>query len=302
MIDRRGARAPTVQSVSSVRRGVAEHPIASFLIIGNGVYVAIALTPPLREAEIWFELPLFATLGTILGVGLAAFLVTAAADGRAGAVDLLRRCLRWRVPLRWYAIALLVLPAATTLIALAIYGTEALESPPEGWLHVLGVVLGVFVLQLILFQFAEEAGWTGFFQERLSSRYTPLKLSAVVAFFWAVWHVPDFFVDEGFGVEQVVTSLVFLAIEFVLLFFARVLIVWMYERTGRSVFLVIVFHAGFDATISELSRELIPDSDAVRFILVNGVIVAAAAVVIFVTRGRLAARRDDVMRPAATPT
>jgi hypothetical protein len=69
-----------------MRRVVAEHPIVSFLIIGYGVYVAIALTPALREAELWFELPLFGSLGSIFGVGLAAFLVTAAADGRAGVV------------------------------------------------------------------------------------------------------------------------------------------------------------------------------------------------------------------------
>jgi membrane protease YdiL (CAAX protease family) len=287
--------------MSGVRRVVADRPLAAFLIIGYAVYVAAALTPTLRETELWFELPLFGVLGGIFGVGLAAFLVTAAADGRAGVRDLLRRSLRWRVPVRWYAIALLVVPAATTLIALAIYGTEAVESPPDGWPHVLGVVLGVFVLQLILFQLAEEIGWTGFFQDRLRGRYTPLKLSAVVAFFWAVWHLPDFFVDEGFGVEQLIASLVFLVIEFVLLFFARVLIVWMYERTGRSVFLVAVFHAGFNATISELSRELIPDSDAVRFIVVSGVIFVAAGAVIFVTRGRFGHGRDEVVQPAANP-
>jgi uncharacterized protein len=286
----------------SAKRVVAAHPLAAFLIIGNVVYVAIALTPPLRETEIWFELPLFGSLGTIFGVGMAAFLVTAATDGRVGIRDLVRRSLRWRVPVRWYLFAVLAIPAATTLIALSIYGTEALESPADGWLHVLGVVLGVFVLQLILFQLAEEIGWTGFFQERLRGLYGPLKLSAVVAFFWAVWHMPDFFVDEGWGAEQVVSTLVFLVVEFVLLFFARVVIVWIYEGTGRSVLLVALFHAGFDATISELSRELIPGSNAVRFLIVTCVVVLAAGTVIVLTRGRLSQGRDDVIRPATAPT
>lgn len=284
------------------QRVVAAHPLAAFVLIGNAVYVAVALTPPLRETEIWFGLPLHGSLGTILGVGVAAFLVTAATEGRAGVDDLLRRSLRWRVPARWYPIAVLVVPAATTLIALAIYGTEALESPADGWPHVLGVVLGVFVLQLILFQLAEEIGWTGFFQEQLHGRYGPLKLSAVVAFFWAVWHVPDFFVDEGWGAEQVVLALVFLVVEFVLLFFARVLIVWLYYRTGRSVLLVAVFHASFDATISELSRELIPGSNAVRFLVVTCVVVLAAGAVIFATRGRFGQGRDDVRRPETIAT
>ena len=41
-----------------------------------------------------FDLPLFGAVGTILGVGLAAFVVTGAADGWSGATDLARRTLR----------------------------------------------------------------------------------------------------------------------------------------------------------------------------------------------------------------
>ena len=53
-----------------------------------------------------------------------------------------------------------------------------------------------------------------------------------------------------------------------MLFFARVLIVWLYSRTGRSVLLVGIFHASFDATITKLSREIAPGSDGVRFLIV----------------------------------
>jgi hypothetical protein len=57
-----------------------------------------------------------------LGAGLAAFLVTVALSGRAGVADLGRRSLRWRVPLRWYLIALFSVPIGATLISLVIYG------------------------------------------------------------------------------------------------------------------------------------------------------------------------------------
>ena len=83
----------------SAKRVVADHPVAAFLIIGNGVSLASALTPPLVEAEVLpFDLPLFGSLGTILGVGPPAVVVTAATDGRAGVDDLVRRSVRWRVP------------------------------------------------------------------------------------------------------------------------------------------------------------------------------------------------------------
>ena len=61
-------------------------------------------------------------VGTILGVGLAAFVVTGAADGWSGVADLARRALRWRVPVRWYAITLLGVPVAATVVAIAVYG------------------------------------------------------------------------------------------------------------------------------------------------------------------------------------
>jgi uncharacterized protein len=283
----------------SVRRLVADHPIAAFLVVGNAVAWAFAVSP-VADKEIWLERPLYASLGTIFGVGLAAFLVTAVADGRAAVVDLLRRTFRWRVPARWYLIALLGVPAATTVIAASFYGADAFDSPAGGWAHLLGVLVAAFVIQLVLFQLAEEVGWTGFFQERLHHRYSALRLTAVVAFFWAVWHVPDFFVDEGWGLEQAISAVVFFAIEFVLLFFARALIVWLYYRAGRSVLVVAVFHASFDATISDLSSQLIPDSDAVRFIILNAVIVVGGAAVIVAARGRFANRCDDV-RPLTTP-
>jgi uncharacterized protein len=41
-----------------------------------------------------------------LGPMLAAVVLTAVEDGRAGLRDLVSRMARWRVPLRWYAAAL----------------------------------------------------------------------------------------------------------------------------------------------------------------------------------------------------
>jgi len=57
------------------------------------------------------------SIATIFGVALPAFLVTAAAEGRAGVRDLLGRCLRWRVGARWYAVALLGFLGVMVLLA-----------------------------------------------------------------------------------------------------------------------------------------------------------------------------------------
>ena len=175
------------------------------------------------------------------------------------------------------------------------------ESPPDGWPEALAEVAALFVIQLVLFQLAEEIGFTGFLQDRWQDRFSPLRLTAYVAFFWALWHVPDHFGEEGWGLEQLVAAPIVLVIEFVSLFFARALFVWLYARTGRSVLLVAVMHASFDASISELSHDVVPGSNAVRFLLFSGVIVLAGTAVIVLTRGRFANGHDD-LRPVTTPT
>jgi membrane protease YdiL (CAAX protease family) len=283
-----------------LQRAVARRPVAAFLLMAIGALLVAAAIPPLTATDIPpFDSPLFGVVGGILGVGLGAFVVTGIAEGRAGVVDLTRRTLRWRVPVRWYLFALFFVPVAGSLLGLAIYGPEALESPPDGWPEALGEVVALFVMQLVLFQLAEEIGFTGFLQDRWQDRFSALRLTVYVAFFWALWHVPDHFGEEGWGLEQLVSAPIIFVIEFVSLFFARALFVWLYARTGRSVLLVAVMHASFDASISELSYDVVPGSNAVRFLIFSAVIVVTATAVIVLTRGHFASRRN--VRPVTTP-
>jgi hypothetical protein len=152
-------------------------------------------------------------------------------SGRAGVADLVRRSVRWRVSVRWYLIAPLPVPVGATLISLAIYGPGALAAPAGGWPRAFAEVAAVFVLQLVLFQLAEKIGFTGFLQHHWQDRYNPLKLTLYVALLWAVWHVPDHFAEEGWGMEALISAPVVFAIGFVSLFFARALFVWFYNRT-----------------------------------------------------------------------
>ena len=62
-----------------------------------------------------------------------------------------------------------------------------------------------------------------------------MKLALYVALLWAVWHIPDHFAVEGWGIEALISAPVVFAIEVVSLFFARALFVWFYNRTGSSV-------------------------------------------------------------------
>jgi membrane protease YdiL (CAAX protease family) len=267
---------------------IARHPVVAFMVIGLGGYFVTAAIPPIVNAQVLpFDLPLHGVLGGVLGVGVGAFLVTGALAGREGVVDLARRSLRWRVPVRWYLVALFTVPVGATLISLVIYGSKALAAPAGGWPRALAEVAGVFLLQLMLFQLAEEIGFTGFLQHHWQDRYHPMKLTLYVALLWAVWHLPDHFAEEGWGVEALISAPIVFAVEFVSLFFARALFVWFYNVTAFSVLLVAIFHASFDGAFNQLSHDVVPASSTARFLIFSAVIVLAATTVIIATKGQL---------------
>ena len=283
-----------MNALSAAHRGVGRHPVLAFMVISLGVGFLTAAIPPIVDSEILpFGLPLHGVVLS-LGAGLAAFLVTAALAGRAGVADLTRRSVRWRVPLRWYLIALLSVPIGATLISLAIYGPRALAAPSGGWPRALAEVAAAFVMQLLLFQLAEEIGFTGFLQHHWQDRYHPMKLTLYVALLWAVWHLPDHFAVEGWGIQALISAPVIFAIEVVSLFFARAIFVWFYNRTGFSVLLVAIFHASFDASINQLSDDVVPGSNTTRFLIFSAVIIVFALAVIIATKGQLGRRQAAV--------
>ena len=157
---------------------VKRHPLIAFFVL------AYALTwwvyPLLRFS------PLIGLLG-LFGPALAAIVVTAVTDGRRGVMALLKRTVRWRVPLPWYLVAL-GLPAALALLAAGLYvllgpGT----SIQLGRLSVLDFVL-------ILLVAGEELGWRGYALPKLLETRSPLAASLIIGVVWGLWHLPTFFI------------------------------------------------------------------------------------------------------------
>jgi uncharacterized protein len=285
-------RAPWATSWSSVRQVVARHPVAAFLVICYAVTWAVAVPWFRTRTDILpFDLPMWGSIGTIFGVALAAFLVVAATDGQAGVRDLARRSLRWRVGVRWYLVALLGLPIAVLVGATALFGSAPLNALAGNWQLLLTVVLPVLLLQFALFNLAEEIGWTGFLQARLQDRHGPLKASLIVTAPFALFHLPDLFTQFGLA-----SALVFLPILAVMHLFARVVIMWLYNTTGRSVLLVGLFHATFNATLVA-GEEFIPGPAGTTLVIATGIIVVAAVALVMATRGRLSYQPKPATQP-----
>jgi hypothetical protein len=134
---------------------VAQHPVASFLVMVFAVTYSIALVPFLTQRAILpFDVTLWAPLAHLFGVALPAFLVVAAMHGRAGVRNLARRSFRWRVGPHWYFVALLGLPIAVVLCASALFGLAPLNALVDKW-----PLLFTLVLPMLLFRVVVLNAW-----------------------------------------------------------------------------------------------------------------------------------------------
>ena len=143
--------------------------------------------------------PLFALGGPVflLGVfapGLVALVLTAWEGGSPAVGGLLRRILRWRVGLRFYAFALLLMPLIKVAVAVlhrALVGTW----PPFGDLR--PQVLVIATVLSTVGQAGEELGWRGYLLPRLTAWTGLASASLIVGAVWAAWHLPLFFMPRA---------------------------------------------------------------------------------------------------------
>jgi uncharacterized protein len=285
---------------SALRRLVAHHPVAAFLVMVYSVNCAVALVPLLRRRDILpFDLAPYDSLGHIFGVALPAFIVVAAMHGRAGVRDLARRSLRWRVGVQWYLVALLGVPVATVLCASVIFGLAPLNALVEKWRLLLTVVLPQLMLLIVFYNVAEEVGWTGFLQASLQDRHGPLKASVIVTLPFALFHLPGWMVEFELGLAQLHLALLLTGIFGVSQLFGRVVIMWLYNNTNYSVLLVGMFHASFNVTTSAFGSAFIPVPTGSTFLIAAPVLAAAAVLIAVFTRGRLSYRPERAAQPAA---
>jgi membrane protease YdiL (CAAX protease family) len=281
----------------ALRRLVARHPVAAFLVMVYTVNTAVALSPLLTRRDILpFGLAPYDSLGHILGVALPAFLVVAAMHGRAGVRDLARRSLRWRVGVRWYLIALLGVPIGVVLGASVIFGLAPLNALVEKWQLLLTVVLPQLWLLILFYNVAEEVGWTGFLQARLQERHGPLKASVIVTLPFALFHLPGWMVEFELGLAQLHIALLLTGFFGVSQLFGRVVIMWLYNNTNYSVLVVGMFHSSFNVTTSAFGP-FIPVPDGSTFLIAAPVVAVAAVLIVVFTRGRLSYKPEHESQP-----
>ncbi|MCE7985001.1 MAG: CPBP family intramembrane metalloprotease [Caldilinea sp. CFX5] len=302
----RPAAATHHEQRSTLSRLVARHPVTAYLVLAF-TFAWATLVPLLLSQQgfgvLPIELPvkLFNALASFVGLALPAFLVTAAIGGRAGVQDLLQRSLRWQVGIQWYLIALLGLFVAVIVAALPFVGLVPLAMVAQKWMLLFTVFLPGVVVPFLSINLPEEVAWTGFLQAQWQTRHGPLWASIMVAPFFALIHLPAYFVagwmsDEPIPLTQFPTLLLQIGLTAVFAIFFRLLIMWLYNGTGGSVLIVGLFHSAFNMiTGQQITPFFIPGPTASWLNLFVVLVTMVVAVLItIVTKGRLAYKSAPV--------
>jgi membrane protease YdiL (CAAX protease family) len=296
------ATGPTNHVVQLMR----QHPLLFYFLIAYAfswtyeVLVFGVLHTPINA--LWLINALW-NMPLSLGPTLAAFLMTAVMQGRAGIVQLLRRYVLWRVGIPWYLLVLpgvLVLMLLTYLLlpgAFSAFRPLALASPGY-WLPFLIVYVVVLIAGGPL---GEEPGWRGFALPRLEQRSGPLVGTLVLGVLWGLWHLPllllvpanqpGFTGTGGTGFFNTLVSIVM----FVIMVMAMAYVfTWVFNNTRGSLLLAILLHATINTAsimLPYLFRPL-PQTGSLLFGLGQLLVwVVLAVLIITTTRGRLSYQR-----------
>lgn len=178
----------------------------------------------------------------------------------------------------WY-IPILLLPPLISALAYALMRWQGMPLPdPETPL----LMAPVFFIVFFVFGIGEELGWTGYMIDPLQKRWGALTASVLLGLVWAIYHlIPD--LQNGQTADWILWHRAGTVV-------TRILMVWIYTNTGRSVFAAILFH-----TMDNLSWAFFPNygSHYDPFIVSTLTCLAALAVVIG-WEGKTFARRRFV--------
>jgi membrane protease YdiL (CAAX protease family) len=163
----------------------------------------------------------------------------------------------------WLAPALLLMPAVF-LAAHWLRGLAGAEAPIPPY-SALGTA-GLFAFFLVA-ALGEELGWMGYAIDPLRARFGILGGTLVLGFVWALWHVP--------ALELTGPKPEWLAFWCLFTVTSRVLIVWIYDNAGRSVFAAALFHTSMNLSNVMLGDDVHPFWTAPIVAAIAAVIAAA---------------------------
>ncbi|MGF1472294.1 MAG: CPBP family intramembrane glutamic endopeptidase [Rubrobacteraceae bacterium] len=238
--------------MTDIRTFVERYPVATYFVLAfaiSWVGILILAGPGGISANSEPSEALVPLLypAMLLGPGVAGVLLTGLVSGRAGLRDIFASLTRWRVGVRWYAVALLTTPLLVTVVLLGLSLTSPRFLPGILTTDNLLPVLLVGIVAGLMVGIFEEIGWTGFAVPRLRLRYGVLGTGIIVGLVWGAWHFPLFFWGSGTTSGAVPLVLFLAVLLFTWLPAFRVIMVWVYDRTG-SLPVTVLMHTSLVAS------------------------------------------------------
>ena len=163
---------------------------------------------------------------------VAALVVIGITDGRGGYRALGARMIRWRVGWTWWAVALGLPLAVLTIATLAnvtIWGAPAPVLAGIGF-GAMAMNFAVRFVNPLDGPLGEEPGFRGYALPQLQSRRSPLASSVILGLIVSLWHLP------------LVTTGQLAPIGLLVTFAITLVYTWLFNHTGGSVLLTMVFH------------------------------------------------------------
>jgi membrane protease YdiL (CAAX protease family) len=242
-------------------------PLKFFLLVFV-ISAPFFLMGPIAEEKLPlpFNLPVDALV--LVCPMIAALILVHRENGSDGVKQLLKRSLDYKRIKRkiWYVPIFFLMPGIIVLE----YGLMKLMGMSIPNFHFPVLMLPAFFVLFFIGAIGEEMGWTGYATDPLQDQWTAIDASLILGTVWAIWHVTPFVQAQYTPIWVLGQSVTTVAL--------RVLIVWIYNNTGKSVFAAIAFHAM--ANVSELVLFPIYGSyydPAIAFIIMA----VTAAIVIF---------------------
>jgi hypothetical protein len=205
----------------------------------NWVLLLFGLSIPLWVIGSIYDVQLFPGLKLfqlpLAMPAVAALILIYRENGSAGITALLKRTYDFRniKPKIWYLAILLILPSINLLEywILRIFGTSV-PSPHFS----LVVLLGYSTV--FLMTFGEELGLTGYAIDPLQHRYSGLKSGLLIGLVQAGYHIPGFIISGYYSFEWIFWHVLYTIV-------LRVLFVWIYNNSGKSLFSMALSHWTF---------------------------------------------------------
>jgi uncharacterized protein len=281
---------------------LARHPLVSYFLIAFVFSWLVFLLGPLTYYGVLGLSPQlvgYLAIAGLLGPVLSGFIMSAATEGRAGVVDLLRRMVLWRVGVGWYLFAILGIPAVMVLATIVLRPGALASFDFSAQPFTLSYLIALISIVLIGGPLLEEPGWTGFAQPRLQRLHGPLLGGLILGVLWALWHLPSFLIPSqnlrdipprGTILDFVVFALALVGL--------RLVIMWVVNNTRGSVLMAVLSHASWNAFYSAALIGLFPVRSVLGSYLNLTIAAGAMALVIIVlTRGRLGYRPEAAQEP-----